>query len=292
MQLLETSAWRAMYCQCRDSVQSGLMYIDSHCHINFPDLAARMPDILAKMHENHVTHALCVSVDLPDFPQVLALAEQYPHIFASVGVHPDYEDTPEPSVESLVALSQHPKIVAIGETGLDYFRLQGDLEWQRERFRVHIRASRATGKPLIIHTRAASDDTIRIMREEQAGTDAGGAAGVMHCFTESLAVAQAAMEMGFYISFSGIVTFKSARELQAVARAVPLESMLIETDSPYLAPVPFRGRTNEPGYVRHVAEFIADLKGVPVAQVAQQTSENFFRLFKIAQHDIASQADC
>ncbi|MEO6352939.1 MAG: TatD family hydrolase [Burkholderiaceae bacterium] len=257
------------------------MYIDSHCHINFPELAARMPEVLAKMAENNVSHALCVSVDLPDFPQVLALAEQYPHIYASVGVHPDYVDTPEPSVEQLLALSQHPKIIAIGETGLDYFRLKGDLEWQRERFRVHIRASRASGKPLIIHTRAASADTIQIMQEEGAGTEAGGAAGVMHCFTESLEVAEAAIEMGFYISFSGIVTFKSARELQAVARAVPLERILIETDSPYLAPVPHRGKINEPGFVKHVAEYLADLKGVPLAQFAQQTSDNFFNLFKL-----------
>jgi TatD DNase family protein len=256
------------------------MYIDSHCHINFPELAARMPELLAKMAENRVTHALCVSVDLPDFPQVLALAEQYPHIFASVGVHPDYEDTPEPSVEQLVELSDHPKIVAIGETGLDYYRLQGDLEWQRERFRTHIKASRITRKPLIIHTRAASEDTIRLMREEGAGTGDGGVAGVMHCFTESLAVAEAALDMGFYISFSGIVTFKSAKELQAVARAVPLERMLIETDSPYLAPVPHRGKMNEPGFVCHVAEFIATLKDVPLATVAQQTTDNFFNLFK------------
>jgi TatD DNase family protein len=257
------------------------MYIDSHCHINFPELAARMPELLAKMAENQVTHALCVSVDLPDFPQVLALAEQYPHIYASVGVHPDYEDTPEPTVEQLVELSQHPKIIAIGETGLDYYRLEGDLKWQRERFRTHIRASRITRKPLIIHTRAASEDTIRIMQEEGAGTDKGGVAGVMHCFTESLEVAQAALAMGFYISFSGIVTFKSAKDLQAVAREVPLERTLIETDSPYLAPVPYRGRMNEPGFVRHVAEYIATLKDVPLSQVAQQTSDNFFNLFNV-----------
>ncbi|MCE3602397.1 TatD family hydrolase [Massilia sp. P8910] len=257
------------------------MYIDSHCHINFPELAARMPEILSKMAENKVTHALCVSVDLPDFPQVLALAEEYPHIYASVGVHPDYEDTPEPSVDQLVELSAHPKIVAIGETGLDYFRLQGDLEWQRERFRVHIRASRITGKPLIIHTRAASADTIRIMQEEGAGTDKGGVAGVMHCFTESLEVAEAAIAMGFYISFSGIVTFKSAKELQAVARAVPLDRILIETDSPYLAPVPHRGKMNEPGFVCHVAQYLAALKDVPLATVAQQTTDNFFNLFKV-----------
>lgn len=257
------------------------MYIDSHCHINFPELAARMPELLAKMEENKVTHALCVSVDLPDFPQVLALAEQYPHIYASVGVHPDYEDTPEPTVEQLVELSQNPKIIAIGETGLDYYRLEGDLEWQRERFRTHIKASRITRKPLIIHTRAASEDTIRIMQEEGAGTDKGGVAGVMHCFTESLEVAQAALAMGFYISFSGIVTFKSAKELQAVAREVPLERMLIETDSPYLAPVPYRGRMNEPGYVRHVAEYIATLKDIPLSQVAEQTTANFFNLFNV-----------
>ena len=257
------------------------MFIDSHCHINFPELAARMPEILAKMAENKVTHALCVSVDLPDFPQVLALAEQYPHIYASVGVHPDYENTPEPSVEQLVQLSDHPKIIAIGETGLDYYRLEGDLEWQRERFRTHIRASRTTRKPLIIHTRSASEDTIRLMREEGAGTDKGGVAGVMHCFTESPEVAEAALAMGFYISFSGIVTFKSARDLQAVAKVVPLERMLIETDSPYLAPVPYRGKMNEPGYVRHVAEYIATLKDVPLAQVAQQTTNNFFNLFNV-----------
>ncbi|MDO9421184.1 MAG: TatD family hydrolase [Herminiimonas sp.] len=258
------------------------MYIDSHCHINFPELAARMPEILGKMAENEVSHALCVSVDLPNFPSVLELAERHPNIYASVGVHPDYEDTPEPSVDDLICLSDRPKIVAIGETGLDYYRLEGDLEWQRERFRTHIRASRATGKPLIIHTRAASEDTIRIMREEGAGTNAGGAAGVMHCFTESLDVAKAAMEMGFYISFSGIVTFKSAKDLQAVAREVPLELMLIETDSPYLAPVPHRGKVNEPALVKHVAEYLATLKGMPVEQIAQQTTDNFFNLFKIA----------
>ncbi|GGZ05048.1 TatD family hydrolase [Pseudoduganella plicata] len=256
------------------------MFIDSHCHIDFPELAARMPELRAKMEENRVTHALCVSVDLPDFPRVLALAEEYPNIFASVGVHPDYEDTPEPTVGQLVELSSHPKIVAIGETGLDYYRLTGDLEWQRERFRTHIRASREARKPLIIHTRSASEDTIRIMREEGAGTADGGVAGVMHCFTESLEVAQASMALGFYISFSGIVTFKSAKELQAVALAVPLERMLIETDSPYLAPVPYRGRMNEPGYVAHVAEFIANLKGISVEEVAARTSANFFDLFQ------------
>lgn len=258
------------------------MYIDSHCHINFPELSARLPEILGKMAENQVTHALCVSVNMPEFPSVLELAEKHSNIYASVGVHPDYEETPEVSADDLVRLSAHPKIVGIGETGLDYYRLEGDLEWQRERFRTHIRASRATGKPLIIHTRAASEDTIRIMREEGAGTDAGGAGGVMHCFTESLQVAEAAMEMGFYISFSGIVTFKNAKDLQAVARAVPLERMLIETDAPYLAPVPHRGKINEPGLVRHVAEFLSGLKETPLEEVARATTDNFFKLFKIA----------
>jgi TatD DNase family protein len=257
------------------------MYVDSHCHINFPELAARLPEILGKMEENRVSHALCVSVNLPEFPQVLDLAERHQNIYASVGVHPDYEDTPEPSVVQLVKLAQHPKIVAIGETGLDYYRLQGDLEWQRERFRVHIRASRETRKPLIIHTRAASEDTLRVLREEGAGVNAGGVAGVMHCFTETLEVAQAAVEMGFYISFSGIVTFKSAKELQAVAQALPLERILIETDSPYLAPVPHRGKINEPGFVMHVAEFLSQLKGVPLETVAQTTTDNFFKLFNI-----------
>ena len=257
------------------------MYIDSHCHINFPELASRLPEIMQAMRDNGVTHALCVSVDLPDFPQVLALAEQYPHIYASVGVHPDYADTEEPTAEQLVQLSQHPKIIAIGETGLDYFRLKGDLEWQRERFRQHIRASRISGKPLIIHTRAAAEDTIRIMQEEGAGTNNGGVAGVMHCFTESLEVALAAIEMGFYISFSGILTFKSAKDLQAVAKVLPIERILIETDSPYLAPIPHRGKTNEPAFVKHVGEFLADLKGLPVTQVQEVTSRNFFELFKL-----------
>ncbi len=257
------------------------MFIDSHCHLDFPELSSRLPEILAKMQENQVSHALCVAVDLPDFPKVLALAESQPHFFASVGVHPDYEDTPEPDVPGLLRLAEHPKIIAIGETGLDYYRLTGDLEWQRERFRTHIRASRACGKPLIIHTRAASSDTIRIMQEEGAGTDAGGAGGVMHCFTETLEVAQAAIDMGFYISFSGILSFKSAKPLQAVAQALPLEKILIETDSPYLAPVPYRGKMNEPGFVKHVAEALATLKGVSLSQVAEQTSANFCNLFKV-----------
>jgi TatD DNase family protein len=251
------------------------MFVDSHCHINFPDLRARMPEMRALMHANGVSHALCVAVNLENLQSVLDVADTEPNVFASVGVHPDYEGVAEPEISQLVSLARHSRVVAIGETGLDYFRLSGDLEWQRERFRVHIRAARACGLPLIIHTRSAAEDTIRIMREEGAAE----AGGVMHCFTESLAVAQAAIEMNFYISFSGIVTFKNARDLKAVAQAVPVERMLIETDSPYLAPAPHRGRTNEPGLVVHVAEEIARLRGVALTEIAALTSANFFRLF-------------
>ncbi len=253
------------------------MFIDSHCHIDFPELAERADELMANMAANQVSHALCVSVNLPEWPRVVAMAERYAHVYASVGVHPDYEDEVEPSVAQLVALAQHPKVIAIGETGLDYYRLQGDLEWQRERFRVHIRAARETGKPLIIHTRSAAEDTLRIMAEEKASE----ASGVMHCFTESQAVAEAAIAQNFYISFSGIVTFKKAEELKEVARTIPLERMLIETDSPYLAPMPFRGKQNQPAYVKHVAEHIADLRGISVAEVAAATTANFKRLFKL-----------
>ena len=233
------------------------------------------------MEKANVQHALCVSVDLPDFPKVLKLAEDHTHLYASVGVHPDYEDTPEPSFEFLVETAKHPKIVAIGETGLDYYRM-GDrsyesMEWQRERFRTHIRAAIASQRPLIIHTRSASADTLRILQEEGASK----IGGVMHCFTESLEVAQAAMEMGFFISFSGIVTFKSAKDLQETCRQVPLNKLLIETDSPYLAPVPYRGKTNEPAWVAQVGEFVADLKGVSVERLAKQTYDNFFECFQI-----------
>lgn len=252
-------------------------FVDSHCHINFPDLVANIDEVLAQMHANEVISALCVSVNLADFPQVLALAEQHPHVYASVGVHPDYEHVEEPSVAHLLELAQHPKIVAIGETGLDYFRLTGDLEWQRERFRTHIRAARACGKPLIIHTRSAPEDTLRIMSEEQAHE----VGGVMHCFTESWEVAEAAIAMGFYISFSGIVTFKNAKQLKDVAQRVPTERILIETDSPYLAPSPHRGKMNQPAYVKHVAEEIALLRGISVDEVGRFTTENFERLFRV-----------
>ncbi|HEY5308798.1 MAG TPA: TatD family hydrolase [Casimicrobiaceae bacterium] len=253
------------------------MFVDSHCHLDFPELAAELPHLLDAMREHAVTHALCIGVDLPAWPGVLAIARAHPNLYASVGVHPDYTDTPEPSVDDLVALAQTRKVVAIGETGLDYYRLEGDLEWQRERFRTHIRAARKAARPLVIHTRAAAADTLAIMREEGAGE----AGGVMHCFTETMDVARAALDLGFHISFSGIVTFKSARDLQEVARTVPLDRMLIETDSPYLAPVPHRGKRNQPAWVRHVGEAIAVLRGVPVAAVADATSTNFFRLFRI-----------
>lgn len=251
------------------------MYIDSHCHLNFPELAENLDDILEKMSLNQVTQALCVSVELDKFPQILQLVEGHENLFASVGVHPDYELEVEPTQAELVRLARHPKVIAIGETGLDYYRLQGDLEWQRERFRTHIRAARECGKPLIIHTRSAAPDTLRLMREE----DAQQIGGVMHCFTENLEVAQAAIEMGFYISFSGIVTFKNALQIKQVAASIPLEKILIETDAPYLAPVPFRGKLNQPAYVKHVAEEIAKLRNISVEEVGLATSENFKRLF-------------
>jgi len=254
------------------------MLVDSHCHLNFSELVQNMDQVLDHMHKQEVGHALCVSVTLDKFPEVLAIAEQYPNIFASVGVHPDYEDIQEPTLEELIRLADHPRVIAIGETGLDYFRLTGDLAWQRERFRIHIRAAKATGKPLIIHTRNAAEDTLRIMREEGAAE----VGGVMHCFTESWEVAQAAIEMGFYISFSGIVTFKNAQALKQVAQLVPLDKILVETDSPYLAPIPFRGKTNQPGYVRHVAEEVARLRDIPMQQLIDATTVNFFTLFKHA----------
>ncbi|WP_321876428.1 TatD family hydrolase [Paraburkholderia bannensis] len=257
------------------------MFVDSHCHINFEGLADRLPQVLENMRAQDVTHALCVSVDLETLPSVLDIASRFENVYASVGVHPDHEDVQEPSVADLVELAKHPKVVAIGETGLDYYRLGertiDDMEWQRERFRNHIRAAHATGKPLIIHTRASSEDTLRIMEEERAGEPGG----VMHCFTEPWAIAERAIAQNFYISLSGIVTFKSATEVQEVARRVPLERLLIETDSPYLAPVPFRGKPNEPAYVSHVGRFIAQQRGLPDAELGAATTQNFFRLFKI-----------
>ena len=238
-----------------------------------------MAGVMHAMQVNAVTHALCVSVTLDKFPEILTIAEAHEHIYASVGVHPDYEDIPSFTADDLVHFADHPKVIAIGETGLDYFRLTGDLEWQRERFRTHIRAAIQCGKPLIIHTRSAAEDTLRVMKEE--GAERIG--GVMHCFTESLEVAEAAMDMGFYISLSGIVTFKNATALKEVAQKIPLDRMLIETDSPYLAPVPFRGKTNQPAYVKHVAEEIARLRDISLEEVAEATTRNFFQLFKLPQ---------
>ncbi|PKO91669.1 MAG: DNAase [Betaproteobacteria bacterium HGW-Betaproteobacteria-1] len=254
------------------------MLVDSHCHLNFPELANNLTDIRAAMDAHQVGHALCISVNLREYPQVLAVADAYDNFYATVGVHPDYEDEPPLSVEQLVELARNPKVIGIGETGLDYFRLTGDLEWQRERFRTHIRAAIAVDKPLIIHTRAAADDTLRIMREENASQ----VGGVMHCFTESLDVALQAIEMGFYISFSGIVTFKNAAALKEVARQIPLDRILVETDSPYLAPVPYRGKTNQPAYVKYVAEEVASLRGIDYETLAEATTRNFFRLFRHA----------
>ena len=253
------------------------MFVDSHCHLDFPELADDLPAVLEAMRLAKVTHALCISVELPDWPRVHALAQAHGNLYATAGVHPDYPDSAEPTVERLCELAARPKVVAIGETGLDYCRLDGDLGWQRNRFRTHIRAARESGKPLVIHTRSAAADTLALMREERAGE----AGGVMHCFTETWEVASAAIDLGFYISFSGIVTFANARALKDVAMKVPLDRMLIETDSPYLAPVPFRGKRNHPALVVHVAAEIARLRGLPVEDVAQATSRNFFTLFGI-----------
>jgi len=250
-------------------------FVDSHCHINFPELYQNIDSILSKMSSNKVTHALCVSVTLDKLPDIFKIANTYAHIFASVGVHPDYEDIEEPSVEELCRLAKENKVVAIGETGLDYFRVQGDLTWQRDRFRTHIKAAIQSNLPLIIHTRNAAEDTLKIMREEGANQ----VGGVMHCFTESLDVALEAIKLNFYISFSGIVTFKNATDLKEVVKAIPLDRILIETDSPYLAPVPYRGKINDPSNVIHVAEEIAKLKNISVEEVGQITTQNFFKLF-------------
>ena len=255
------------------------LLVDSHCHLDFPDFSGREEELLAAMKTNDVGWALVAGVTLERFPAVLALATRFPNLYAAVGVHPDTEgDAKEPDQDTLVRLAQHPKVVAICETGLDYYRLEGDLEWQRERFRTHIRAARRGRKPLIIHTREATADTLRILTEEGAGE----VGGVFHCFTETRAVAEAALELGFHISFSGIVTFKNAIQIKEVARLIPLDRILIETDAPYLAPVPHRGKLNHPALVRHVAEEVATLKGIGIDDLAQATTDNFFRLFGTA----------
>jgi TatD DNase family protein len=252
------------------------MLVDSHCHLDFDEYRDRIPEVLAEMAAAGVSHALCISVTLTDFPRVRALAEAHDRLFATVGVHPDYPDEASVPADDLVRLADHPRVLAIGETGLDYYRLRGDLEWQRQRFRTHIRAARACGKPLVVHTRAAAEDTLRIMREERA-EEVGG---VMHCFTETLEVAQAAVDLGFMISFSGIVTFKSAQNLRDTARVLPLDRVLVETDAPYLAPVPHRGKTNQPAYVRFVAAEIARVRDASPEAIAAATTRNFVRLFR------------
>ena len=259
------------------------MFTDSHCHLSFPELQAQLPQIRQAMQDAQVDRALCICTTLEEFETVHQLATGYDNFWSTVGVHPDNEDVREPSVADLLQRASLPKVVGIGETGLDYYRLGGrtlaDMEWQRERFRVHIRAARECGKPLVIHTRSASDDTLAILKEEGEGAGAGRAGGVFHCFTETEAVARAALDLGFYISFSGILTFKTAGDIREVARFVPLDRMLIETDSPYLAPMPHRGKTNNPSYVPLVAQQIAQLKQQPLEIIAEATSRNFERLF-------------
>lgn len=254
------------------------MLVDSHCHLDFPELASRIDQVIDSMKVANVGAALCIGVSLEGLPGVLSLAERHKNLFASVGVHPEHQDCIEPDVETLVRYTRHPRVVGIGETGLDYFWHKDRPEWQRERFRVHVRAAKETGKPLIIHTREAGTDTLRIMREEGAGE----VGGVMHCFTETQSFADSALELGFYISFSGIVTFKNAKQLKEIARTIPLDRLLVETDSPYLAPVPFRGKINEPAYVRHVANEIASLRGMDPGELERITTDNFTRLFKVA----------
>lgn len=266
------------------------MFVDSHCHLNFPELKTRVPQILADMADAQVGGALVVCVAMEEFGQIHELARAHPNLWASVGVHPDGEGETlqEPSVQDLLAAAQLDKVVAIGETGLDYFRLNGrsvaDMAWQRERFRTHIRAALACDKPLIIHTRSASEDTLRILEEE--GASAVG--GVFHCFTETQQVARAALDLGFHISFSGIVSFRNAEDLRAVLRDTPLDRCLIETDSPYLAPVPHRGKTNSPAWVPHVAEVMARERGMGLAEVAAITTRNFERLFRVQVPALAS----
>lgn len=258
------------------------MLVDSHCHLDFDEYRDRIPEVLAEMVAAGVSHALCISVTLTGFPRVRALAEAHERLFATVGVHPDYPDEPPLPVAELVRLADHPRVLAIGETGLDYYRLQGDLAWQRERFRAHIRAARECGKPLVVHTRAAAEDTLRIMREERAG-DVGG---VMHCFTETVEVARAAVDLGFMISFSGILTFRNAESLRATAKALPLERLLVETDAPYLLPrdlVPKpASRRNEPCHLPHVAAAVAHARGEPLAALAAHTTATARRLFGLA----------
>lgn len=260
------------------------MFTDSHCHLSFPELASQIPAIRQAMRAAAVSRALCICTTLEEFQFVHGMAMQYDNLWATVGVHPENEGVTEPGVADLVALGVLPRVLAIGETGLDYYRLGSrcvaDMAWQRERFRTHIRAARQIGKPLVVHTRSASGDTLNILREEGEDGSAASAGGVFHCFTETADVARAALDLGYYISFSGILTFKNAQDLRDIAAFVPQERLLIETDSPYLAPTPYRGKTNNPSYVRFVAAELARLRGCSLEQVAEVTSANFDRLFK------------
>jgi len=252
--------------------------VDSHCHLDRLDLTpfdGQLENALQAASEQGVGHMLCVCIDLEHFEDVLQAARQHTNVSASVGVHPNETEGKEPTVDELLELAKDDQVVAIGETGLDYFRSEGDLEWQRDRFRTHIAAAKQTGKPLIIHMRDAAEDTLQILKEEKA--DEVG--GVMHCFTENRDVAKAALDLNFMISFSGIVTFNSAKELKEVAKMVPLDCMLVETDSPYLAPVPYRGKSNQPAYVRKVAEHIAELRKTSLEEIARATTQNYFSLF-------------
>lgn len=255
------------------------MLTDSHCHLAFPGLYERLDAVLANMHARGVRRALNICTTLEEFDTVHAIALQHPEVWATVGVHPDNEGVREPTVEDLTSRATLPRVIGIGETGLDYFRLGertlADMEWQRERFRVHIRAALAADKPLIIHTRASADDTLDILSTEGRGR----VRGVMHCFTETWEVARRALDLGFYISIAGIVTFKNAQALRDVAVRIPADRLLIETDSPYLAPVPHRGKTNEPAFVCDVAAYLAQLRGVSPDTLAQQTGDNFTRIF-------------
>lgn len=260
------------------------MFVDSHCHLSFPELSTQLPEIRQAMRLAKVDRALCICTTLEEFESVHNLAQSYDNFWCTVGVHPDQEDVLEPSVADLVARGNLPRVVGIGETGLDYYRLGersvAGMHWQRERFRVHIRAAAQTDQPLVVHTRQASQDTLAILKEENQNLNpAEKIKGVFHCFTETQAVAKAALDLGFYISFSGIVTFKNAADLREIVQFVPLDRMLIETDSPYLAPVPFRGKTNNPSYVPHVARQIGELKKLPIEAIAQATSANFEQLF-------------
>ena len=269
------------------------MYTDSHCHLSFPELVSQLPEIRKSMLEAQVSRALCICTTMEEFDQVHHLAQTHNNFWSTVGVHPDNENIYEPSVQDLLIKAKLPRVIAVGETGLDYYQMQerkggrtiDDMDWQRDRFRTHIRAAQQAQLPLVIHTRSSSDDTIRILKEEGEVGDSNSAGGVFHCFTETQAVAEAALDLGFYISFSGILTFKTAQDLRDVAAWVPLDRLLIETDSPYLAPVPYRGKTNNPSYVPYVAKILAELRGMTPEQMGELTSRNFDRLFsKIHTH--------